>query len=434
MKEKFIISTIKLLIGGLLTKLLGMIIKIFMSRLMGVEGLGIYMLILPTFSLFIALAQFGFPTALSKLIAEDSKNNKRLFFSLIPISLVINILLIILILFISPTLANNLLHDNRCIYGIYAIGLVIPFTTLSSICRSYFFGKQKMLPHVISNVSEDIIRLLLIIGGVPFFIKKGIKYAVCYVILINVISELVSTLILIFFLPKNIKIRREDLTPSRIYIKDSLDISIPTTTGRLIGSIGYFLEPIILTSTLLLVGYSNNYIVSEYGVISGYVIPLLLLPSFFTLAISQALLPTVTKLYYHHDIRGVKRKIKQALFFSLLIGIPTTIILMIEPKFFLKLVYDTTKGASYMMVLAPFCIFQYIQAPLSFCLDAIGKSKDNMKATLYGTIVRCVTLFLFAFLRIGIWCFILSTCIQIIVVTFYNMNKIKKYLYKKDYL
>lgn len=87
-----------------------------------------------------------------------------------------------------------------------------------------------------------------------------------------------------------------------------------------------------------------------------------------------------------------------------------------------------------MMVLAPFCIFQYIQAPLSFCLDAIGKSKDNMKATLYGTIVRCVTLFLFAFLRIGIWCFILSTCIQIIVVTFYNMNKIKKYLYKKDYL
>ena len=99
MKEKFIISTIILLIGGLLTKLLGMIIKIFMSRLMGVEGLGIYMLILPTFSLFIALAQFGFPTALSKLIAEDSKNNKRLFFSLIPISLVINIILIILILF-----------------------------------------------------------------------------------------------------------------------------------------------------------------------------------------------------------------------------------------------------------------------------------------------------------------------------------------------
>ena len=429
MKEKFIISTIILLIGGLLTKLLGMIIKIFMSRLMGVEGLGVYMLILPTFSLFIALAQFGLPTALSKLIAEDSKNNKKLFFSLVPISLVINIILIILILFIAPILANNLLHDNRCLYGIYAIGLVIPFTTLSSICRSYFFGKQKMFPHVISNVSEDIIRLLLVIGGVPIFIKKGISYAVCYVILINVISELVSTLILIFFLPKNIKIRKEDLSPSRIYIKDSLDISIPTTTGRLIGSIGYFLEPIILTSTLLFFGYSNNYIVSQYGVISGYVLPILLLPSFFTLAISQALLPTVTKLYYHHDIKGVRRKIKQAIFFSLLIGIPTTIILMVEPKYFLRLVYNTTKGASYMMVLAPFCLFQYIQAPLSFCLDAIGKSKDNMKATLYGTIVRCMTLFLFAFLKIGIWCLILSTCIHILVVTFYNIKKIKKYLY-----
>ena len=97
-----------------------------------------------------------------------------------------------------------------------------------------------------------------------------------------------------------------------------------------------FVEPIILTSTLIHVGYSNSFIVNEYGVLTGYVLPILLLPSFFTLAISQALLPTVTRLYYRNDINGVKRKIKQALFFSLLIGIPTTILLMIEPEFFLN--------------------------------------------------------------------------------------------------
>ena len=74
------------MIGGFLTKILGMIIKIVMTRYMGTEGIGLYMLILPTFSLFIALAQAGFPIALSKLIAEDSRNNKKLFFSLIPLS------------------------------------------------------------------------------------------------------------------------------------------------------------------------------------------------------------------------------------------------------------------------------------------------------------------------------------------------------------
>ena len=429
MKEKFIISTLILMIGGFLTKILGMIIKIVMTRFMGSEGIGLYMLILPTFSLFIALAQAGFPIALSKLIAEDTRNSKKLFFSLIPLSLLINVLLMIIIIAIAPFLAKNLLHDERCLLGIYAIALVIPFTTLSSLCRSYFFGKQKMLPHVLSNITEDISRLTLIIIGIPFFLEKGLKYAVCYTILINVVSELVSILILFFFLPKSVKIRRNDLLPSKIYIKDSLDISLPNTASRLIGSIGYFLEPIILTSTLLYVGYSNQYIVTEYGIISGYVLPILLLPSFFTLAISQALLPTITKLYYRNNIKEVRRKIKQAIFFSLLIGIPSTICFIIFPNFFLKLIYNTTEGAKYMIFLAPFCLIQYIQAPLSFSLDAIGKSKDNMKATLYGTIVRTSFLFILSFFKIGIWSLIISTSINVCVVTLYNIKKVKKYLY-----
>ena len=58
MKEKFIISTIILMIGGFLTKILGMIIKIVMTRYMGAEGIGLYMLILPTFSLFMLKQDF----------------------------------------------------------------------------------------------------------------------------------------------------------------------------------------------------------------------------------------------------------------------------------------------------------------------------------------------------------------------------------------
>ena len=85
-------STIILLVGGFITKVLGMIIKIVMSRMIGPEILGLYMMILPTFSLFIGISQFGMPIALSKLIAEDKKNNKKLFFSVIPISLFVNFL------------------------------------------------------------------------------------------------------------------------------------------------------------------------------------------------------------------------------------------------------------------------------------------------------------------------------------------------------
>ena len=94
-KETFIKSTIILMIGGFITKILGMLIKIVMSRLMGSEGIGLYMLVLPTFSLFIGLGQFGLPIALSKMVAEDKRNNKKLISSLLITSLVINIFLIV---------------------------------------------------------------------------------------------------------------------------------------------------------------------------------------------------------------------------------------------------------------------------------------------------------------------------------------------------
>lgn len=425
MKEKFIKSTLILLIGGFLTKILGMIIKIVMSRMIGTEGLGLYMLILPTFSLFIGISQFGMPVALSKLIAEDTRNNKRLFFSVIPISLCVNVILILIIVLLAPTLANNLLHNPDTYYGILAIALVIPFTSISSICRSYFFGKEKMLPHVVSNVLEDIVRLGLMIAGIPFFIDKGINYAVCFIILSNIISEAMSIIVLFLFLPKKIQIKKRDLVPSKDYIKESLSIGIPNTTGRFIGSIGYFLEPIILTGVLLSIGYSSSFITREYGVLSGYVMPLLLLPSFFTMAISQALLPIVSKEYARGNIRSVKSKIKQAIILSLAIGIPITVLFIIQPAFFLKLIYHTTEGITYMRFLAPICLFQYIQAPLASSLDAIGKSSIAMRGTLYGMLVRTGLLFVLSFLNIGIWGLIVAISINVLVVTFYSIKKVR---------
>lgn len=427
MKEKFIKSILILIVGGLLTKVLGMIIKIVMSRLIGTEGLGLYMIILPTFSLLIGLGQFGLPTALSKLIAENTKNNKRLFFSILPITFIINILLIGFIIIFSHPL-SNLLHNPKTYLPLLAISLVIPFTSLSSICRSYFFGKEQMLPHVISNITEDIVRLLLMIIGIPYFLPKGIEYAVCFIILSNVISELTSIIILILFLPKNIKITKNDLKPRKDYMKESLSIGIPTTTGRLIGSIGYFLEPILLTTSLLYCNYSSSFITREYGILSGYVMPLLLLPSFFTMAISQALLPVVAKEYERKNYSYVKRKVKQAIFYSLCIGIPATIFFMLIPEIPLKLIYNTSEGINYIRILAPICLFQYIQSPLSSTLDALGKSKDAMIATLLGVITRSLLLIILSLLKIGLYGLIIAISINVLVVTFYSLKKVKKYL------
>ena len=427
-KNKFIKSTIILIIGGFITKILGMLIKIVMTRLIGTEGIGIYMLISPTFMLLISLAQLGFPIAISKIVAEDRVNNKNIVFSIIPISLLINILIIIFMLLTSGYIANNLLHEPRSYYALICTGLVLPFISISSILRGYFFGKQKMIPHVVSNVTEDIIRLTIIIIGIPIFLTKGIEYAVAFIVLSNIISEITSIIVLFFFLPKNFKLERKDFIPNATNMKNIFRISIPTTGSRLIGNIGHFLEPIIVTTILLQIGYTNTFIVKEYGIINGYAMPLLLLPSFFTAAISQALLPIVSNNYTKGNLKYTKNKIKQACLISLLIGIPATIIFELFPQVLLNYIYNTNEGINYIRFLAPICLLHYIQAPISSSLQAMGKATDSMKGTLIGMLLKTIFLIILCYLKIELWGLIIAVSFNIIFVTIYDLKKVQKYL------
>ena len=426
MKDTFFKSTLILLIGGALTKMLGMIIKIIMTRTVGVDSVSLYMLVFPTFSLFMTIAQLGFPTAISKIIAEDTHNNKKVILSIIPISIMFNSLLIILIYFISPYI-SSLLNDNRTYLPILSIALVLPFDSLSSILRGYFFGKQNMLPHILSLLTEQIVRLLLIIFFIPSIMYKGIVITVSFLILINVISEFLSTIVLLLFI-KNKIINKHDLKPDKKEISNVFSIAIPTTLSRLVGSISYFFEPIIIT-TLLLSKYDLNYIVSEYGIIEGYVLPLLLLPSFLSGAISGSLIPDISKKYAKKDILGIKRRIKQVIKISLFLGVSISLILFINPKIFLNLIFRIDKGTTYIKVLSPFFIVLYLQYPLESVLQALNKSKDIMKNNIIGVSLKLFTIFVFSFLNIGLYNLIIAIIVNILITTYLHYKKIKETLY-----
>lgn len=239
------------------------------------------------------------------------------------------------------------------------------------------------------------------------------------------VSEFSSIIILLLFFPKNTTVRKSDLRPDRTNLRNILSISIPTTGSRLVGNVGYFLEPIILTFVLTTVGYSNNYILKEYGIISGYVMPLLLLPSFFTNAISQALIPVISKSYSDQMYQDTKRKLKQGILFSLMVGIPATILFLLFPKFFIQLIYNTTEGIEYIRFLAPVFLLHYLETPLASSLQAMGKAKEAFKISVKTTFIRSISLFILLFLRIGMWGFILSQTISIIYSTYEHFKYIR---------
>ena len=428
MKNNFIKSTIILIMGGFLSKILGMFIKIVLTRTITLDGIGIYSMILPTFNLFITLCSLGLPVAISKLISEKrSVSNKDIVLAPIPFILLFNLILIIILFVISPILSKYLLKNEITYYPLISIGITLPFICISSIIKGYFYGAEKMIPTIASNIIEQLMRLFLTMTIINKLMKYSLTYAITGVVLINVLSEGVSILVLLLFLPRR-KIINKNFSYNKELIKDIFNISIPTTGSRLIGSIAYFLEPIILTYTLTKVGYSNTFITREYGIINGYVYPLLLLPSFFTMAISNALLPVISNSYSHKDYDYTKHKIKQAIILSLLIGIPATLLFMTIPHVFLYLIYNTNEGLIYIKIIAPIFLIYYIQGPLTACMQAMGLSKEAMFGTLMGTIIRCVSLFILSSFHIGLWGFIISSILNILFITIHHYYYVYKVL------
>ena len=432
MKEKFIKSSIILIIGGALTKLLGIVIRMVMSRVATIQSISLYMMVLPTFSLMMAISQLGFSKGVSKLVSEGKYKSKKILFSILPLSMLINIFLTIFLVIFSHFIANNLLHNTDAYLPILSISLVLPFDSLSSMLRGFFFGKEKMTPHVVSHLAEQIVRLILMFLVIPLFKDKGTIFQTTALILINVVSEIASSVVLIFFLPKKFTIKKLDLKPSFHYLKNVLSVAIPTTATRIIGTIGYFLEPIILTFVLLKVGYTTNFITTEYGVITAFVMPILLLPSFFTNAISNAMFPIISREYIKNNIIYIKKKLWQAVIFSFIIAILSIIFINLFPSFLLKFFYKTTLGINYLRFLSPIFILYSLEAPLAAFLEATGNAKKAMYDNLTGIIVKTLILFITSYLKIGLYSLLISMIINILIVTIKHILNIKKILKKSD--
>jgi len=427
MKNIFLKSTLILLIGVMVSKCLGFFIKIILVRIIG-DGINIYSLIMPTYSLLIAITQLGLPYAISCIMAKNNNRGIHIIASIIPITLLFIIFIIILIIAFAPTLANTLLKNPDTYYPIISICFVLPFTSISGIIKGYYFGKQNMLPNSISTIIEQIVRLILLLTVVPFLLHISLTAAVSGYIIISAVSEIAQIIVYLFFAPKNLSITLSDLKIRVPLMNELLSISIPNLSGRLIGNICYFFEPIILTNILVFIGYSTNFIQSEYGVYNAYVIPILTMPAFISLAMNSTLVPEVSRNYKNKPY--LKRLLKKCVIISLIIGIIYCIFLYFRSGFLLKVLYDTNKGVDYIKLLAIFFPLFYIEGPLSSALQGLNLSKYTMQTTLTGCIIKILTLAILSFFSIGIYGLIISEIIDIIVVNYLNIKK----LHELDYI
>ena len=430
LKNNVLIKNIFILIvSGAIAKLIGMIGKIIYTRQAGVNIVGLYTLITPTFMLIISICQFSFPISISKLSAENKYDNKKLLISAYATGFIINILMMILILLFSKTIAR-MLHNEILYKAIISIIFIIPFITVTSIQRGFLHGKEKMLPASIANVIEELIKIFLIITILPIAIAKSNIIAVITIILFNIITETSSYIIMNKAIKKYVK--KQKVTIDKIIIKDIIKISLPTTLVRLISSLGFFLEPILLTYVLVKNGYSSNYITLEYGIINSYIIPLLSMPSFFMMSIASALLPNITKAYTNRKYQEFNNKLLKLIIFSIIVGIFCLSVILIFPDKILNIIYGVSFGVNYIYLVGPFFIILYMQPSLSAAIQAMGKTNKLFYVSLISTILKYGVLFISGFLGLGMNSLIFSMITGIIITTLLVLIIVLKEINKKS--
>ena len=80
-KDKFKLSIFILLLGGFIVKILGFVIRILYTRIIGTEGISLYTIVMPTYSLLITIATLSLPISISKLVSEGKLRSKKIVFS-----------------------------------------------------------------------------------------------------------------------------------------------------------------------------------------------------------------------------------------------------------------------------------------------------------------------------------------------------------------
>lgn len=422
-------NIIILLVSGALAKVLGMLGKIIYTRIAGVNVVGLYTMITPTFMLIISICQFSFPISISKISAEEKYDNKSLLKSAYFVGSIISIILIIILLLTSNLIALSL-HNKLLAPAILSISAIIPFVMISSVQRGFLHGKEDMLPASITNVTEEIIKIILILFLLPIAISKGDITSVIFLILFNVVTESSNILFMQKVISKNYISNKKGKVNKKI-INEILSISIPTTSVRLIASIGFFLEPIILTNTLLSSGYSPNYITMEYGIINSYIVPLLSIPSFFSISIASALLPNITKAYANKKYDEFNRKLLKLMFLSMLVGAVCLTIILIFPNEILKLVYNVNFGINYIYLIGPFFLILYMQPTLSVALQAMDKTNKLFLTSTISVIIKYSTLYVLGKIGFGMNALIFAMIAGIVTTTSLVLIIVLKELKKK---
>lgn len=389
-KNNLIKGTFILTLSGVLSRFIGFFYRIFLSRTIGAEGVGLYQLVFPLYMLAFSISVSGIQTAISRLVSSHSAQSDKagasqIVYTGLVFSLAFSVILWALFYYFSQPLSVYYLKNENAASLLRMLSFAIPFGSFHACVDGYYFGIQKPSIPAIRQLLEQGIRFLLLF----FILSLNHSFSPITAIFILVAEEafaaLFSLIMLLFhtrsfvFLQK-ISFRKDS--------SDLLSIAFPLSANRLLVCLLQSMEAGLLPVSLQLSGYSSAQSLRIYGILSGMALPMILFPTAATSSLSTMLLPSVAAAQSRHSHMQVQKLICKSILICLGTGIAFSVFFLFLGKPVTCLLFQNTLAGSYVQTFSFICPILYLNPVLFSVLNGLGKSSSVFFYNLSGLLLR----------------------------------------------
>lgn len=446
MKKNILITgTLLLTFTGLISRVIGFFYRIYLSRMIGEEGMGIYQLLAPVMALTFSLTAAGIQTSISKhTAAYFAKKEPLSSFSILLCGLVLSVSLSILTgLFLfkySSIIATKYLLEPRCSSFIQIYALSIPFAAVHSCINGYYYGLKKTLFPSITQLAEQFIRVISVFLLFDFFQNRDLKFSISIVITGLVLGEIVSCIIsfvaLIFESGKykrcfqaQIKGGASNLSNSILNsLKPLLLLACPLSLNRITLNFLQSCEAVYLPEKMCSFGLSTSEALSTYGVLTGMALPMILFPQALTGSISVLLLPYVSEAQAQQNKKQISKAIGKCTSFCLLLGFCALTFFYLSAPLIGTHVFHSDESGLFIRALSFLCPFLYLSTILTSILNGLGKAVHAFFINVLAVIIRLFSVF-FLVPYYGIRAYLIAMLISQIIHCLCNFLALRTYLY-----
>jgi stage V sporulation protein B len=327
-KQSLIKGTVILGVAGILSKFLGLFFRWPLQMLIGDEGIGYYQMSFPLYMFFIATAS-GIPVAISKMVSErkafnDDEGAILVFKKAMLLMVIMGTGFTAALLIFSKPIIAFLRWDNKSYYSLIAIAFAPIFISIMSAFRGFFQGLQNMNYTAVSQVIEQIGRVVVGVGLAYILLPRGIEYSAGGAALGAAAGGIFGGIYLVL---KYIRVRREFKVKK---IKDNLEvlskllyIAIPVSLGATVSSIMSLIDSALVPQKLLEAGFTYKESTILYGQLTGKAFILTNVPLTLSADLCASLVPIIAEAYVLNRRFELVNKVDLALKTSMIIALPS---------------------------------------------------------------------------------------------------------------